>query len=425
MDMDRRQFLRRAGLGTLAVAGATALGGTLAGCGGDSSSNGKMTLDFPTWQGDEPGVKVWWRQAIAAFEKKHSNVKINLQTVPYDGYTDTLTSRFSANKGPDIVHLPTTTFGSFAAQGWLANLDDRLKGTDILDNWTNVQKTLVWNDHNAGVLVLGYAPVLYYNDKMLKDAGVKVPKTMAELLAAAKTLTANDKYGYGATTTSHPGAYGESTWMVYGAGGGWSAGEKLRFTEDVVVNAMDDYRNLAKFSPKGVPAEQKRTLFFDGKIAMMIEGPFVYAGLGEAAKSVKPHVKMAKAPFVKQAGYPSNSIHISTQSDDEKADMVWEFIKSLTTPKMQTEYARLYDVPAPRRGAVTKALVKEHPELELFQEATDEAVDATPDNQDIVANFNEFQKLVVDACVKLQTTSTPTSTVMSDLQDKVTKAIKA
>lgn len=82
MDMDRRQFLRTAGLGTLAVAGASALGGTLAGCGGGSSSNGKMTLDFPTWQGDEPGVKVWWRKAIAAFEKKHQNVKINLQTVP-------------------------------------------------------------------------------------------------------------------------------------------------------------------------------------------------------------------------------------------------------------------------------------------------------------------------------------------------------
>lgn len=423
MDMDRRQFLRRAGLGTLAVAGATALGGTLAGCGGGSSSNGKTTLDFPTWQGDEPGVKVWWRQAIAAFEKKHPNVKVNLQTVPYDSYTDTLTSRFSANKGPDIVHLPTTTFGSFAAQGWLANLDDRLKGTDILANWTSVQKTQIWNGHNAGVLVLGYAPVLYYNDKMLKDAGVAVPTTFPELLTAAKKLTAHNKYGYGATTTSHPGTYGEATWIVYGAGGGWSAGNRLRFTDDVVVNAMDDYRNSAKFSPKGVPAEQKRTLFFDGKIAMMIEGPFVYAALGDAAASVKPHVKMAKAPFLKQAGYPSNSIHISTQSN--KADMVWEFIKSLTTPAMQTDYARLYDVPAPRRGAVTKALVKEHPELELFQSVADEAVNATPDNQDIVANFTEFQKLIVDACVRLQTTSTPTRTVMSDLQNKVAKAIKS
>ncbi|MQA06017.1 MAG: extracellular solute-binding protein [Streptosporangiales bacterium] len=423
MDMDRRQFLRGAGLGGLAIAGSAALGSILAGCGG--SSDDPLTLDFRTWQGDEAGVKDWWKQAIAAFEKKNPKVKINFQQVPYANYTDTLTSRFSANKAPDIVHLPTTTFGTFAAQGWLADLDDRLKDTDILANWTKVQKTMRWDGYNAGVIVLGYAPVLYYNEKMLKDAGVAVPTTMKELIAAARKLTADRKFGYGATTTSHPGTYSESTWITYGAGGGWSAGSKLRFTDDVVVQAMEDYRTLAKFSPKGVPSEQKRTLFFDGKLAMMIEGPFVYASIGEASKEVRPHVKMAKAPFLEQPGFPSNSIHLSTQTDTEKADKAWEFIKSLTTPAMQTDYARLYGVPAPRKGVVTDAMIKKAPHLGLFQSTTDSAIDATPDNQDIVANFAEFQKHVMDACIRLQTSSTPTRTVLSDLQEKVKRAISA
>ncbi|GLY73969.1 ABC transporter substrate-binding protein [Actinoallomurus iriomotensis] len=421
MNLDRRQFLHRAGLGTLAVAGAGALGA----CGGgDTSSDGTMTLDFPTWQGDEAGVKTWWRQAIASFQQTHPKVTIKLQQVPFATYTDTLTSRFSAGKAPDIVHLPTTTFGSFAAQGWLANLDDRLKGTDILGNWTKVQKTMMWDGHNVGLLVLGYAPVLYYNEKLLKDAGVAVPTTFPELIAAAAKLTSGGVYGYGATTTSHPGTYSEATWMVYGAGGGWSAGEKLRFTDPAVVKAMDDYRTLARYSPKGVPSEQKRTLFFDGKIAMMIEGPFVYAGLDKAAASVKSHVKLAKAPFVQQPGYPSNSIHVSTQASKKKADMAWEFIKSLTTPQTQASYAQLYGVPSPRRGAVTQAMIDKRPELGLFQSVTDSAVDATPDNKDIVTNFSEVQKLIMDACVRLQTSSTPTATVMADLQNKVNGAIK-
>lgn len=421
--MDRRLFLRTAGLGAVAALPATSM---LAGCGsGDDSSDGKITLDFPTWQADEAGVRDWWKLAVQNFQNQHPNVTINIQSVPFSSYTDTLTSRFSAGKPPEIVHLPTTSFGAFASQGWLADLDDRLKGTDILANWTQIQKTMVWDGHNAGVVVLGYAPVLYYNEQLLGEAGIEVPKTMDELLAAAPKLTKNGLFGVGLTTKSDPGAYNDATWWVYGAGAAWSRGDTLAFTDSGVVTAMEQYRQAAKYAPKGIVATQKRTLHGDGKIAMIIDGPFVLSSLKATKTAATPHLKTAKAPFAQQPGFPSNSIHIAADIDDDKADAVWNFITSLTTPEMQTKYAQLYTAPAPRKGAVTPELIKSIPELGLFQQTTDSAINATPDSQDLVANFTEVQKLIVDACVRLQTTNDPTAGIMADLQDKVAKAIKS
>jgi multiple sugar transport system substrate-binding protein len=420
--MNRRQFLQSTGLGVAALVAAPGVSSVLAACDSSGSKNGKLTLDFPTWQAEEPGVKDWWKLAVSTYESQHPDVKINIKQIPFASYTDTLTSRFSAGKPPDIVHLPTTTFGSYASQGWLANLDDRLKSTDVLANWTSIEDTMIWKGHHVGVLVLGYAPVLYYNEKLVGSSSL--PTSIDQLVSQAKQLTRNGVYGYAATTTTEANAYGEATWFVYGAGGAWTHGNDLSFTDETVIKAMDQYRESASYAPKGVPGVQKRTLFFDGKMAMMIEGPFVYSALQAANTSSKPYIKVAKAPYVQQPGYPSNSIHIPADIDSVKADAVWDFIKLLTTPDMQTKYAQMYQVSAPRKGAVTEAMVKSSPQLGLFQTVTASSVSATPDNEKVVANFAVVQKLIIDACVRLQTTKDSTSSVMSDLQDKVAKAIK-
>src|SRR5262249_37193919 len=78
----------------------------------------QTTLEFPTWQAEEPGVSTWWKDLIAAYEKKYPDVKINLQQVPFAQFVKQMTVRFAAGNPPDIVHLPSRDFASFADQGW-------------------------------------------------------------------------------------------------------------------------------------------------------------------------------------------------------------------------------------------------------------------------------------------------------------------
>ena len=72
-------------------------------------------------------MSTWWKDLIAAYEKKYPDVKVNIQQVPFAQFVKQMTVRFAAGTPPDIVHLPSRDFASFADQGWLEPLDDRLQ----------------------------------------------------------------------------------------------------------------------------------------------------------------------------------------------------------------------------------------------------------------------------------------------------------
>ena len=56
----------------------------------------QTVLDFPTWQAEEPGVSTWWKNLIAAYEKKYPDVKINMQQIPFNQFVKQMTVRFAA-----------------------------------------------------------------------------------------------------------------------------------------------------------------------------------------------------------------------------------------------------------------------------------------------------------------------------------------
>src|SRR5688572_19509611 len=114
--MISRRHVLALGLGTLLMSGA---------------ASAQTVLDFPTWQAEEPGVSTWWKELIAAYEQKNPGVTVKLQQIPFTQYVRQLTVRFAAGSPPDIVHLPSRDFASFADQGWLMPIDDLLRGTDI------------------------------------------------------------------------------------------------------------------------------------------------------------------------------------------------------------------------------------------------------------------------------------------------------
>src|SRR5450631_3444567 len=125
-----------------------------------------VTLDFPSWQAEEPGFGEWWKGLIAEFESKHPGVKVKFYSIPFANYVNQLTVRFSGQNPPDIVHLPTRNFASFASQSWLEPIDDLLKTSDISGHWSKLQSEMGWNGKTYGVLLLPYGNLLYYNEKM-------------------------------------------------------------------------------------------------------------------------------------------------------------------------------------------------------------------------------------------------------------------
>lgn len=384
-----------------------------------------VELEFPSWQIEEPGNAEYWTELIKAFEAKFPNVKVKKQQVPFREFVDKLTVRFAGNNPPDIVHLPTRNYLAFASQGWLAPLDDYLAQTDVRQTFTKLADEMVYNGKSYGVLMMGYGMMFYYNEKLLADAKVALPKTSDELLKAiAATTDVNaGRFGYGGPTNEHPNVFVEISTWVTGEGASLFKGGQYNFTDPAVIRAIDRFRTAIKSAPKGTSSEQARQLFIDGKIAMLRDGPWVAAAIRKAPDATRGQLKMAMMPFAVVPGGTSNSLHIPARLDPEKKKLVWEFIRMTTTPEWQAKFTLLTSSPAPRKNALSAAELSARPDLALINKAAADAVNLFPESVAVRENYNEFAKVFVEYGMKLITGDRPTLDVMRELQAEMSRRI--
>lgn len=388
----------------------------------------ETTLEFPSWQATEPGFAEFWAYSIAEFNKEFPKVKINLYQIPYANYVDTLTTQFAAKTPPQITHIPSKFFTQFQDMGWFENLDNMMAQTDILQNWTKMQGGMQVDGKNYGLLLLGNAYSMFYNKKMLADAGLSVPKNIKEVQEAAQKLTKKDSkgnievFGFGTTSITHNGVFTGISQFIVGEGSHWSNPDgSLKSTDPGLIQAINDYKYFYdnKLIPLGITEEQKRQYFAEEKIAIIFDGPWVVSLLNKASEEVRSHIDLTSIPFSTLCGSLSNSVHIASAiSDDEKA-LVWEFYKVLASPAAQTKYAEFTNSPAPRAGAITEELQKKNPYLLQMSQDANNGVDITPPG--LAKNYNEFTKLVIDAVLNM--TSDPKNTA-EDMLTKLEKELK-
>ena len=86
--------------------------------------------------------------------------------------------------------------------------------------YTKMSDEMRYDGKTYGVLMMAYGMMFYYNEKMLQDAKVAVPKTSDELLKAiaATTDAKAGRFGWGAPTTEHPNLYVEVGHVGHGRG---------------------------------------------------------------------------------------------------------------------------------------------------------------------------------------------------------------
>lgn len=385
----------------------------------------QTVLDFPSWQTEDKSFQPWWQSVIEAFEAEHPDVDVQMSMVPFADYVSQMTVRFASNNPPDIVHLPARNFAAFAANGWLAPLDERLAETDILENWTPLQASMTWDGQVQGVLLMGYGNVLFYNQDLLDAAGVEVPTTPEELVAAAEAITNVDAgiFGFGGVTTEHPNVGTEITSWVMAQGHEVIKDGAYNFTAPEVVEAVEMYRRAVKQAPSGSATAQLNQLFADGKIALMVGGPWHWGSARQEDGTWVPHARMGAFPFEIVTGGVSNGLHIATATPPEKQDLAWEFIKFATQPEFMEQYTASTYSPAARVGALSDEAIAADPVLEYVADAAAVAVDTHPSVPTVQANYNEYANLLTQAGIRLQTTDDPTETVLSELQAELERRI--
>lgn len=314
--------------------------------------NEPMTLQFPSWQQDEPGSSDWFKKRIVEFTAKNPNVKIEFTKVANADIVSNFLTKFSAGAPPHIVHLPFLNMFDFASQGFLEPLDDYLKETDIAQGWTPLQSRTKWEGKSYALLLLAYSYATVYNEKMFQDAGItSMPKDGDAWVEAVKKLTKKpDVFGTGICTVPGFNMFIHMQEYILGAGGNMMIDGKPAANTPEAVKGITWWANIIKAggSPTGTDTGPMRQMLQQGKMATYLDGPWGQGFIKTAKADVLPLLKVGPMPFKKSLGGLSNVIGMPSTLPKEQKAVVWEFIKSLTTPQAQKEYLLMYCSPPGR-----------------------------------------------------------------------------
>jgi multiple sugar transport system substrate-binding protein len=404
--MDRTKARRRwFGVGAAAVA----LGLALAGCGDSGSGgDGKITLsllDYYTAGGGKTAVDSY----IKKFESEHPNVDIRRQSVPFENLMPKVLQAASAGDMPNIVIIDNPNVQQVAATGQLRTFDD-LPGYTTQGYYPGAIKECEFQGKHYCYPVGHNSVGLFYNKKMLDDAGVKPPTTWAELTAAAQKLTKPPRYGI---AISAPGDE-QGTWQLEPFA--WSNGGAMTKVDSPQwVQALQLWTTWSRngyMSKSVIQWDQSPELpqqFLKEQAAMMINGPWIFPLLNEAGWKYNEHYGIVKVP-VQQPGQKviaplgGETWTLGNSGEGEEKAMAWEFVKGTQeSAVMQQMTKEMYIIPT--KPAVTAEFLKGGPEYAVFAE---QSLTARPRTIEYGANYPKVSQAVWTAIqAALTGTKTP------------------
>lgn len=283
---------------------------------------------------------------IKDFEAKHKDVKVDVQYIPVDTRAEKFKAAFNdPSSAPDVAEYGNTDLASYVAAGGLADITSNIKSWDEgKDLDPKVLATTEINGKNYGVPWFVGVRALYLRTDLLKDAGVEVPKTLAEVETAARALRAKNPTMLGISV----GGKAQFSALPYlWATGGEIATEKngtfvsqldtaesqagIKAYTDLMKDDICPAQTCAEFG--GNAAVQQ---FIAGKAAMTIGGDFNYKAV--AASEFKDKFTVVPVPGTKVGSIApafAGGNNLGVFKSSKMSTLSNEFVQALASKKSQ------------------------------------------------------------------------------------------
>jgi multiple sugar transport system substrate-binding protein len=346
MATDKKTFSRRWFLGASGAAiGSAGLTSLLSACGSDGSGgSGKGALEV--WMYSEPSRTAIQNNMIAAFRKKHPDIKINLTRTDFSTYYSKLATSIASGKLPDVFMMSGAYFYQAAHQQALMDLTDRAKKANLsLSDYfgTPTGEDVSWEGKTYGIPGEIDTVALAYNEDMFAEAGLDVPTagwSWDQLLSAAQELTktrnGKQQYGFYSRNSSQE-AWGS---FVRQNGGNFlnatqtkgaleqpEAIEAIQFSVDLIHKYKVSPSSLGVSSLPGY-IESTGNPFLTGLVGMKFQGNYEMALLTQIKDFKWNVVQMPRQQKPGGIGwYQSWVIGSTTKNPDE----AWTLLEFLTT----------------------------------------------------------------------------------------------
>lgn len=271
-------------LSALTLAGALALTGCSQGSATKSQSGAAgepvtvRFMDFSANGGHEQDLST----LVTAFEAQNKDIKIQVETVPYDSYFTKLQTAVAGGTAADTFEVDYQNFVSYAKNGSLAALD----GVDGAAYKPTLFKAFASDGKQYGLPESFSNVVLFYNKTLFDKAGVATPTagwTWTDEQAAATKLTQPSAKVWG---DYQPISYNEYYKAVAQAGGQFlSADGKSAAFDSPAGTAAATW--LVSKAGKTMPTDKDgagtpdfdSNLFKSGKLAMWHTGIWMFSAM--------------------------------------------------------------------------------------------------------------------------------------------------
>ncbi|MHB8730558.1 MAG: ABC transporter substrate-binding protein [bacterium] len=337
----RRRLLRgaaAAGLAWPALRGAAAFLDPMA-----ASAAAPITLQYPSWMFSEPATGKYFRDLGAAYAQAHPNARVDLVQLPAGQYVEKIFTEIQSGQVPDILPLFTTQMPQYMHLDLLEPLDPWLDKAPFENKLVLLQKFAQKNGKNYGIPLTASPQGLLYNQLLLEKAKVDIPKTLDDLYSAAdKIYKATGVFGFGVHTDTSTMllAYVSCMQWVLGNGGDFS-----RKDGAITCNApktVEGFQQMmrfvnAPFAPKGLGWYQLRTMFAEGKLAMLFDGPWDLGQVKAVNASLYPHIGMTPCPTPTHAAITGGAFYTILKKEANK-QAVWDFIAMATSDEWQQRW---------------------------------------------------------------------------------------
>ncbi len=364
-----------------------------------AASGSAAQFDWKQAQGTEIrllALRAWftdhWKANLPEFEKL-TGIKVVIEDYPEDPFRQKLAVEMSAkSKSVDVFTTGTMREGrQFFTSGWYGDLTPLISDPastsaewDKSDFIEAVWKAHQFDGKQVAVPVQANVQLLYYRKDLFDAAGLKPPKNLDELEAAAKKLhNPPSVYGFVARGRKTQAPYTWSHWL-YADGGSWLAPDgKPGINTPAALAAVNQYvRLLRTYGDPGVTDNgpmEVQTQFLQGRAAMILDA-VSWAGLFSDPTKSKVAGKWAGAlapPGSAGVTYELWAWSLAMSPFSEKKKAAWLFIQWATSKEMQKPL-HFRSFPMPRKSLWTDPEWKSKLEPGYYEAAMTQVQSARP-----------------------------------------------
>jgi multiple sugar transport system substrate-binding protein len=310
MHAGRRQAPLRRALALLAMV--TALAGLAAcgGGGGDDRDRQRPAEKLTVWILENERERVRATIDNIAVLTRRTGIQVDLVGVGDDQLAGAMERAKAAGRLPDVVQLPLPSAHAYADEGILdlGAAEDVVRTLGAHTFSQTALRLVTVEGRIAAVPSDGWGQLLIYRRDVFRRAGLRAPRTVADIARAARALDRPGRAGITLATAAGAVFTAETFEHIALAMGCDLVDDlgKVALTSRACVDAFRVYTALARHSPGGVQdVDSTRDAYFAGRAAMILWSPFLLdamAGLRDDAAPTCPECRRDPAFLARNSG---------------------------------------------------------------------------------------------------------------------------